>query len=423
VLDMTLRLVAFTSVAVLALAFAGGASSRPVDDSPSNAEVLVVGYASAPALERAVRRSGGRVLRRVGALRTAEVLARPEVIANAPGVRYVSRPVSRARAAEPGITPTTADGGPLEWQYAATRVDAVPEEVLRAAADVTIAVVDTGVDVTAPDLAAKSVQMYDVASGGGDAPDFNGHGTFVASLAAGSVTNGEGIAGFGGDANLLAVRASETGRYLTDVDAAAAIVYAVDGGAKIVNLSFGGPRSSIVERRAVDYAVRRGALLVAAVGNEFHNGNAAQYPAALLQPIGSRGRGGRGLAVGGSTRAGKRASFSNTGSHVSLVAPATEVLSAVSSLSSPKSYPRVALPGSVTGLYGFGSGTSYAAPQVAGAAALVWAANPVLTAPQVAQILKSTSSGRGRWNPRVGYGQIDVAAAVARAQARRGPPN
>jgi thermitase len=307
----------------------------------------------------------------------------------------------------------------MEWQYAATRVDAVPEDVLRAASTVTIAVVDTGVDVTAPDLAAKAMQTYDVASGGADAPDFNGHGTFVASLAAGSVTNGEGIAGFGGDANLLAVRASETGRFLTDVDAAAAIVHAVDQGAKIINLSFGGPGSSIVERRAVDYAVGKGALLVAAVGNEFHNGNAAQYPAALLQPIGSRGRGGRGLAVGGSTRAGTRASFSNTGSHVSLVAPATGVLSAVSSLSSPKSYPRVALPGSVSGLYGFGSGTSYAAPQVSGAAALVWAANPALTAPQVAQILKSTASGRGRWNSRLGYGQIDVAAAVARAQTRR----
>ena len=126
-----------------------------------------------------------------------------------------------------------------------------------------------------------------------------------------------------------------------------------------------------------------------------------------------------GLVVGGSNAKGTRASFSNTGTHLSRGAPAPGVLGAVSSLSSPNAYPRVALPGATAGLYGFGSGTSYAAPQVAGAAALVWAANPALTAQQVAQILKSTGSGRGRWNPRVGYGQINVAAAVARAQGKR----
>ena len=74
------------------------------------------------------------------------------------------------------------------------------------------------------------------------------------------------------------------------------------------------------------------------------------------------------------------------------------------------------LPGA-RGLYGYASGTSFAAPEVAGAAALVWAANPSLTAREVAQILKETASGHGTWTPELGYGVIDVAAAVARAQA------
>jgi subtilisin family serine protease len=87
----------------------------------------------------------------------------------------------------------------------------------------------------------------------------------------------------------------------------------------------------------------------------------------------------------------------------------------VSSLSSPLLYPRATVAGA-TGLYGYGSGTSFAAPQVSGAAALVWAANPSLTAQQVAQILKETASGGGRWTPELGFGVIDVAAAVARAQ-------
>ena len=80
------------------------------------------------------------------------------------------------------------------------------------------------------------------------------------------------------------------------------------------------------------------------------------------------------------------------------------------------SYPRTELPGALGGLYGYGSGTSFAAPQVAGAAALVWAANPQLRAAQVASILEQTASGRGSWNAELGYGVLDVAAAVAKAQ-------
>jgi subtilisin family serine protease len=412
---MTLRQVVLAGTAVSLLALSGAFADVRVDD----AQRLVVGYASVPQLERAVENADGRIVRRLDAIGTAEVVARPGTIARAPGIQFVHRTTTRTDAAEPGIVPAPADGKPLEWQFAATHADKVPEDVLRAASAITIAVVDTGADVSAPDLAAKTVHAYDVATRGTDVADPNGHGTFVASLAAGSITNGDGIAGFGGDANLLVVRASSAGRFLTDVDSAAAVVYAVDHGARIVNLSFGGPGTSAVERRAIDYAVAKGALVVAAIGNDFHRGNGVQYPAALLQPVGSRGRGGRGLVVGGSNPRGARASFSSTGTHLSLVAPATGVLGAVSSLSSPNAYPRVALPGATAGLYGFGSGTSYAAPQVAGAAALVWAANTTLTAQQVALILKSTASGRGRWNSRVGYGQIDVAAAVARAQAKR----
>ena len=81
------------------------------------------------------------------------------------------------------------------------------------------------------------------------------------------------------------------------VDEAAAIVYAVDHGAKVINLSIGGEGSSIIEKRAVDYAANRNVLLVAAGGNEYEDGNPIEYPAALLQPPGSRGQGGVGLVV------------------------------------------------------------------------------------------------------------------------------
>ena len=311
---------------------------------------------------------------------------------------------------------------PYEWQYVATRENEVPPDVLRAASAIKIGIVDTGADVTQPDLAAKSPETWDVVHRRASVPDRAGHGTFVAALAAGSVTNDEGIAGFGGDAQLLMVRAIGPSDDFSDVDEAAAIVYAVDHGAKIVNLSLGGVGASPLEQRAIEYAASHDVLLVAAAGNEYQAGNPIEYPAAALQPPGSNGQGGVGLSVAATTMAGKRASFSNTGSQISLAAPGENVFSAIAAGTSRDDWPRYVLPGSNAGLYGWSSGTSFSTPEVAGAAALVWAANGALTAQQVAAILKSTASGRGRWNPRLGYGVIDVAAAVAAARGQQIAP-
>jgi subtilisin family serine protease len=332
------------------------------------------------------------------------------------GIRFVERLASRTAAAEPALAPVPG-AAPLEWQFDAAHAAGVPDWVLRAAASVTIAVVDTGADLSAPDLAAKDPAAFNVRTDTPNVRDANGHGTFVSSLAAGSVTNGEGIAGFGGDAKLLVVKAGANDGSFTDVDEAAGIVYAVDHGARIVNLSLGGRSTSQLERQAISYAAAHGVLVVAAAGNEPDGGSGPEYPAALLQPPGSAGRGGIGLAVAASTRAGTRAEFSNAGSYVSLAAPGDDVFGALSSLSTPDEYPRVPLPGSVAGLYGFASGTSFAAPEVSGAAALVWAADPLLSATQVADILKQTASGR-RWTPQLGFGVLDVGAAVDAAVGR-----
>ena len=91
---------------------------------------------------------------------------------------------------------------------------------------------------------------------------------------------------------------------------------------------------------------------------------------------------------------------------------------AVASTAPSRAFRRVPLPGSRRGRYGFASGTSFAAPQVAGAAALVMAANPALSAAEVARTLEQSASGHGSWTPEHGYGVLDVAAAVARAQGR-----
>jgi subtilisin family serine protease len=406
--------------ALLVAALAGAAIVAPSGSTSAPATSrAVVGFESNAELTRALERfPGAKIVRRLPHMKTVEVelSGRAEDLHGLPGIAYAHRPRLRTTKVEPALAAMFRPGLPYEWQYAATRVNDVPEDVLRDAASIKIAVVDTGLDPTHPDLAAKSPETWDIVHRRPGVLDRDGHGTFVSALAAGSTTNGDGIAGFGGDAQLLMVRSVGSDGSFSDVDEAAAIVYAVDHGAKIINLSIGGVSASALETRAIEYAASRNVLLVAAAGNEYEDGNPVEYPAAALQPVGSKGQGGFGLAVAASTLSGKRASFSNTGTQISLAAPGENVFGAIAAGSSRQDWPRYPLPGATAGLYGWSSGTSFSTPEVAGAAALVWAANPALTAQQVAGILKATASGRGRWNPKLGYGVIDVAAAVASAR-------
>jgi len=415
-----------TLVGSAALLAAGvTAAAAPCARTRPGGATVVVGYGSAPALAAAVAATDAVIVRRLPAIDVAVLRLRDRSHASglvrARGIRFVRTPETHRAAADPAVAFARggAPGGG-EWQFDATHEGDVPDAVLRAAATIRIAVVDTGADLTVPDLSSKSPAAFNVATHSADVRDSFGHGTFVASLAAASVTNGDGIAGFGGDAQLLVVKADEGDGTFTDVDEAAGIVYAVAHGARILNLSLGSPQTSPVERRAIRYAVGQGVLVVAAAGNSYAQGNPVVYPAALLQPVGSDGAGGAGLAVAASTPSGVRAPFSSTGSWISLAAPGLSVLGDLSTLSPPWLFPRTALPGAPADLVGYASGTSYAAPQVAGAAALVWAANPSLTAQQVAQILEQTASGHGRWTPQLGFGVIDVGAAVAVASAQSG---
>ena len=273
------------------------------------------------------------------------------------------------------------------WQLGAVDEQSVPLSVVQASANVRIAVVDTGADVSVPELAARNLLTWNARTDATNVRDTNGHGTFVASVAA----------AYGGNAKLLVLKAGNGGSF-TDAAEAAAIRYAVAHGARIINLSVGGTTTSKTERAAIRFAIARGALVIAAAGNEHGLGDPVEYPAALLQPVGSNGAGGQGLVVAASSPDGRRASFSNTGSWISVAAPGVGVYGAL-----------------LHHRYGYGSGTSFAAPQVAGAAALVWAAAPSLTAQQVAGILEQTARGGGAWTPDLGWGVIDVGAAVARA--------
>jgi subtilisin family serine protease len=369
------------------------------------ARTVSVGYDSPTALR------GLHVLATIPPLHVAEVAATDvSTLRSRPGIRWVRSTVVRRHLGE-ALVAARRGATAAEWQFAATRANLVPADVQRAAVSVTIAVVDTGADLTAPTIAAKAPTTYNAVTGGDAVSDVTGHGTFVASVAGGSVAAGSVLHGFGGDARLMIVQANRGSDVFDDVDEAAGIVWAVNHGARIVNLSIGGAQTSPVERDAIGYALSHGVLVVAAAGNTGLGGNVESYPAALVGP--------HGLAVASSTATGRRATFSTVARYVSLAAPGVHVLGATTAAAPTTEFPRATF--AADGLYAYGTGTSYSAPQVAGAAALVWAADPALSPTEVIAILEHTASGNGKWNPGTGYGVLNVAAAVAKALAAKRP--
>src|SRR5262249_16440594 len=142
----------WTACCVLALCVPAPVLAAADRDTPSRVAAFSVGYASLPGLRAAVTEEHATVVRRLASLRVAEVRARPFV--GLPGLRFVQRITRRLRAAEPpdpALAPAPGQTAPWEWQFTSAGEDAVPESVLRAAGSVTIAVIDTGADLDAPD--------------------------------------------------------------------------------------------------------------------------------------------------------------------------------------------------------------------------------------------------------------------------------
>lgn len=259
-----------------------------------------------------------------------------------------------------------------------------------------VAVIDTGVDAGHPDLAGRVLPEIDLLPGVTPTQEETYHGTAVASIVAGAVNNW-GLTGVAPEAQILPVAALDPTGVGDSTTVAQAIIASADAGARVINLSLGGPDRDPVLDRACAYAFSRGAVLVAAAGNSRSDGNEVQYPAASPDV----------LAVASVDSAGSPSTFSNTGRHIDLAAPGQDVLTAV--------------PG---GGHDTQSGTSFATPHVAAVAALVASANPALSAPQIASTLRLTAqddpSGNGRDN-RLGHGIVRADRAVNAALSLRGP--
>src|SRR5688572_7567934 len=177
-----LIIAALTAAAILA---PSGSTSLPAVSR------AVVGFESNAELAEALKRfPGAKIVRRLPHMKTVEVElpGHAEELHGLPGIAYAHQPRLRTTKVEPALAAVFRPGLPYEWQYVATRVNEVPEDVLRAASTIKIAVIDTGVDVTHPDIAAKSPETWDIVHRRVNAQDRDGHGTFVSALAAGSST-------------------------------------------------------------------------------------------------------------------------------------------------------------------------------------------------------------------------------------------
>jgi subtilisin family serine protease len=266
-------------------------------------------------------------------------------------------------------------GAPSAWDYST-------------GAGITIAILDTGVDGTHPDLASKMVPGWNFYSNNSDTSDVNGHGTTVAGAAAAATNNSIGVASVAGGAKIMPIRISDANAYATWSAAAQGITYAADHGARVVNLSFGGASGSSTVQQAASYLRSKGGVLFVAAGNTGAVDNTA--PTDLM------------LVVAATLQDDSHASWSTYGSFVDISAPGYNIVSTARGAQ-----------------YWYCWGTSLATPIVSGTAALILSKRPDFTSAQVDATLKASATDLGALgaDPYFGAGRVNAAAAVQRAIA------
>ena len=255
-----------------------------------------------------------------------------------------------------------------------------------AGAGTIIAILDTGVDATHPDLAAQLVPGWNAYDNNSNTADVYGHGTGVAGTAAAATNNSVGVAGVAGSARLMPIRITDTSGYAYWSTTAQGLTWAADNGARVANISFLGVAASSTVQSAAQYMRNKGGVVVVSAGN---NGIDEGIPSTDTM-----------IVVSATDTADNKTSWSSYGVFVDLAAPGLGIYTTARG-----------------GGYQSASGTSFASPIVAGVAALVKGMHPEFTAAQVESALFSSAVdlGAAGKDPLYGYGRVSAAAAVAAA--------
>ena len=255
-------------------------------------------------------------------------------------------------------------------------------------AGVTVAILDTGVNGSHPDLAGRMVPGWNFHDNNADSADVHGHGTATAGTAAASLSNAVGVSSVAGQAMVMPVRISDPTGYAYWSTIAQGLTYAADHGARVANISFEVAGSSAVQSSA-DYMRGKGGLVIVSAGNNGIDENLPQTASMI--------------PVSATDTTDARAGWSSYGAFVAMSAPGTGIYTTTRD-----------------GAYGSWNGTSFSSPIVAGVVALMMSADPKLSGAQVENLLhfrcRRLLGAAGR-DPVYGHGLLDAAGAVQAAKS------
>lgn len=307
----------------------------------------------------------------------------------------------------------------LQWALPQIKAD-LGWDIEKGSSSVVIAVIDSGVELAHEDLADKiwknekensgnnknngvdddkntyvdDYQGWDFIDWDNSPNDSFGHGTHVGGIAAANTDNSKGIAGVSWNSKIMPVRILNGSGEGNSFDFILGMRYAADSGAKVINLSLGGPSSSESENEAVQYAHNKGCVIIAAAGNQ---GDSTIYFPASFKNV---------ISVGSVDKNDLKSDFSNYNAFVDVCAPGGEGSRNDATANIYSSF--------ITGTYTYEAGTSMAAPYVAGLASLIFSKNPNWTNKQVEEQIISTVDdlGPAGRDDYFGYGRINVFKAL-----------
>jgi len=254
---------------------------------------------------------------------------------------------------------------------------------------IVIAILDTGVDGSHPDLAKQMIPGWNAVDGSTVTSDIYGHGTAVAGTAAAASNNATGVAAIAWNAKIMPVRiTNRTDGYAYWSDIARGLDWAANNGADVANISYGVTSSSTISNAAQKMR-SKGGLVVVAAGNDGKDPGYADNKYMI--------------SVSATTSTDAKASWSNYGAYIDVGAPGSSILTT-----------------NRGGGYGNWSGTSFASPATAGVIALIMSANPALTPDDIERVLENSADKiAGSWSPYYGNGRINASNAVQLAMTSK----
>jgi subtilisin family serine protease len=337
--------------------------------------------------QNAVQANGGNAYGRIGLLNVSVVNVAPgnekNVVAN-----LSQNPHVQFAEVDELVEPSFVANDPnISYEWHLTKISAPTAWDASTGSGITIAILDTGVDGTHPDLAPHMVPGWNFYDNNSNTSDVYGHGTEVAGTAAAVLNNGVGVAGVAGNAYIMPVRISDPTGYAYWSTVAQGLTWAADHGARVANISYSVAGSSTVIN-AANYFRSKGGVVAVSAGNTGALDSTAPTSSMLV--------------VSATDASDALAGWSSYGSFISIAAPGVSIYTTTNG-----------------GGYGAPSGTSFSSPIIAGAAALVMSVRPGFSPSQVEATLKSTATDLGAAGTDIyfGAGRVNVAAAVAAASS------